>query len=94
MPPVLCKIIRANHDGSVKSTDNLYEAGLDPYLVYIISNVVSNIKFNPLQRKGRIKKELNILVLSVQKMCVITKELFNLMNAIVGLMLLVIGYQS
>ena len=63
MPPVLSEITRVNNDGSVKSTDDLYEAGLDQDLAYIISNVVSNIKSNPLQTKRRQKEELNILVL-------------------------------
>ena len=58
MPPVLSKITRANHDGSVKSTDNFYEASLDPDLAYIISNVVSNIKSNPLQTKRRAKRRI------------------------------------
>ena len=56
MPPVFSKITRANHDGSVKSIDNFYEAGLDPDLAYIISDVVSNIKSNPLQSKRKTKR--------------------------------------
>ena len=58
MPPLLSRITRANHDSSVKSTDNFYEAGLDPDLVYIILNVVSNIKSNPLQMKRKTKRRI------------------------------------
>ena len=58
MPPVLSRIIRANHDGSVKSTDNFYDDGLDPDLAYIISNVVSDIKSNPLQTKRKTKRRI------------------------------------
>ena len=56
MTPVLSKITRANHD--VKSADNFYEAGLDPDLAYIISNIASDIKSNPLQTKRKTKTRI------------------------------------
>ena len=95
MPSVLSKITRASHDGSVKSTDNLYEAGLDPDLAYIISNVISNIKSNPLQTKRRTKRRIK----HPRPCSVCSKNLCDNQRAIQCdecncLMLLVIEYQS
>ena len=81
---------------------NIHKRVLFIILASIISHVVNpltNIKspgpnLTLYRGKEGQKEELNIFVLSVQKICVITKELFNVMNAIVGLILLVMRYPS